>query len=205
VSDKCPSDGREATRNVDTASLLIERERDLFRIREETARNADAQATGITAASLAVAAVAAGGDVLSDAKLGWLILAGVLLLASAVAAGLARVPAVPPPRAIWPYERNELLDRYDPRELPSSPPFDTKRAMRRLGRDLGTAIRASEDAFRKFRPEDPTDSVTAQLLHHWRLRSSLARYRMHSKSAWLTASIVCLYSALVCGTASVLL
>jgi hypothetical protein len=75
--------------------------------------------------------------------------------------------------------------------------------MRRLGRDLGTAIRASEEHFRRLAPDSPPDVVTEQLLHHWRVRNSLARYRMHSKSSWLTGSVISLYLALVFATASI--
>lgn len=205
MSSSSASGGEETTRNAQTAKLLIERERDVFRIREEAARNADNQATAITAASLAVAAVAAGGDFLDDARLGWLILAAALLLVSVIAAGVARVPAVPPPRALLPRDRREILSRYDPRSLPGSPALGTRRSMRHLGRDLGTAIRASEDDFRALAPDSPLDVVTEQLLHHWRVRNSLARYRMHSKSSWLTGSIISLYLALACATAGLVL
>jgi hypothetical protein len=205
MSGESLSGGHETTRHADTAKLLIERERDVFSIREEAARNADTQATAITAASLAVAAVAAGGDFLDDARLGWLIPAAALLFFSAVTAGIARVPAMPPPRALLPRDRREILSRYDPRSLPGSPAFGTRRTIRRLGRDLGTAIRASEDDFRKLASDSPLDVVMQQLLHHWRVRNSLARYRMHSKSSWLTGSIISLYLALACATASMVL
>jgi hypothetical protein len=35
------------------------------------------------------------------------------------------------------------------------------------------------------------------LLAHWRARNDLARYRMHSKSAWFTLSLVLLYVAVL--------
>ncbi len=187
---------------ADSTGLLIERERDVFRIREEIARSTDAQATGITAASLGIAALAAGGEVLQEATLAPMLAAGVLLLLSAVAGGIARLPAPPPLKALLSKrERQAVLDRY---ANGSEPPGASGTFMRLLGlgRGLGREIRELEDAFRRMSPATAPEVVTEHLLRHWRTRSRLARYRMHSKSAWLTFSLVLLYGALLLATAS---
>jgi hypothetical protein len=187
---------------ADSSGLLIERERDVFRIREEIARSTDAQATGITAASLAVAAVAAGGEVLEDATLAPMLAAGVLLLLSAVAGGIARLPAPPPLKALLSKrERRRVLDLY---ANGSQPPGAAATFMRllELGRGLGREIRDLEHTFGAMSPGSAPEVVRTQLLLHWRTRNRLARYRMHSKSAWLTVSLVLLYGALLLATAS---
>lgn len=199
-------------RDADAAKLLIERERDVFGRREETARNVDTQAAAITAATVAVAAIAADGDVLRDAKLGWVIVAWVFVLLSVVAAGIARVPALPPLNA---RQRRERILSNHPNAISEElsgfaisaklPRFAGEPTVYRLGRDLGSAIRASEAELRGLGPETSMRCVTEQLLYHWRLRNGLARYRMHSKSSWLTVSIVCLYVALLAAAAGVLL
>ena len=52
--------------------------------------------------------------------------------------------------------------------------------------------------------ESSPEVVTPHLLQHWRTRNCLARYRMHSKSAWLTVSLVLLYAALLLAIASLI-
>lgn len=72
-NDVAVGDDGAPTKGADSASLLIERERDLLRIREDAARGVDVQATAITAATLALVAVAAGSDVLQSVPDGWII------------------------------------------------------------------------------------------------------------------------------------
>lgn len=76
--------------------------------------------------------------------------------------------------------------------------------MRHLGRDLGAAIKVSEQRLRGLPIKTPSEAAEAEVLDHWRARNSLARYRMHSKSAWFTLSLVLLYLALLLAAASVL-
>jgi hypothetical protein len=53
-------------------------------------------------------------------------------------------------------------------------------------------------------PASHPETVADELLVHWRARNSLARYRMHSKSAWFTLSLVLLYLAVLLVAASAL-
>jgi hypothetical protein len=195
-NDVRTTEGGQPTKVADSANLLIERERDVLRMREDIARGVDVQATAVTAATLALVAVAAGGDILSSAKTGWVIGVGILLLLSAVAGGIARLPAPPPLKSLlFRTTRQQTFDL-----------FATKgrATMRRLGRDLGEAIRDSEQKLGDLTVETPSEVVEAEVLAHWRARNRLARYRMHSKSAWFTLSLVLLYAALLLAAASVL-
>jgi hypothetical protein len=186
----------EPTKVTHSASLLIERERDVLRMREDISRGVDVQATAVTAATLALVAVAAGGDILSSAKTGWVIGVGTLLLLSAVAGGIARLPAPPPLKSLlFRKKRQETLNLYATKERPT---------MRGLGRDLGEAITDSERKLSELPVETPSEVVSEEVLAHWRTRNRLARYRMHSKSAWFTLSLVLLYLALLLAAASVL-
>jgi hypothetical protein len=186
--------------------VLIERERSVFEAREQTARNTDVQATGITAAIVAIAAIAAGGDVLSDAEPVLVVSTGVAAVVSLLIAGIARLPAMPPPNAYRRRVRGRLLSNH-PLTIrgsgvpTSAPPAGVKEAIR-LGRDLGKAIRDSEDDLRTLGPETSLENALAKVLSHWRLRNGLARYRMHSKSSWLSFSILWLFIALVLAAAS---
>jgi hypothetical protein len=193
-SPRTPEDG--PTDTIAASSLLIERERDVLRLREDIARGVDAQATAVTAAALALVAVAAGGDILASAETGWVIAVGTLLLSSAVAGGVARLPAPPPLKSLVSASaRRETFDWYATRPRPT---------MYRLGRDLGRAIREAERRLGELTVDTPAGDVNAEILAHWRTRNKLARYRMHSKSAWLTLSLVLLYVALLMAAASVL-
>jgi hypothetical protein len=194
-NDVTAAETRASATGCAAAGLLIERERELLKIREDAARGVDVQATAITAATLAIVAVAAGADALSDANDGWLIAAGVLLVLSAVAGGIARLPAFPPLKALSRAERDRIFELYANKPQPT---------MRRLGRDLGGAIRESERTLRGLSLESPPGVVQAEVLDHWRARNNLARYRMHSKSAWFSLSLVLLYFALLLATAAVL-
>ncbi|HXS23743.1 MAG TPA: hypothetical protein VN719_05910, partial [Gemmatimonadales bacterium] len=69
--------------------------------------------------------------------------------------------------------------------------------LRGLGRYLGKQIRESEAELQGFKPDTPPAKVIPALLDHWRARNRLSRYRMHSKSAWFTLSLVLLYIAVV--------
>jgi len=190
-----PEEGRR-TNATASANLLIERERDVLKMREDIARGVDAQATAVTAAALALVAVAAGGDILSSAKTGWIIGVGILLLLSAIAGGMARLPAPPPLKSLlFRTARQQTFDLYATTPRPT---------MRRLGRDLGKAIRDSERELGDLTFKTPSDDINAEILAHWRARNRLARYRMHSKSAWLTLSLVLLSLALLLAAASVL-
>jgi len=190
-ADKPVPGGAAASR-----SLLIDRARDLLKLREDAARGVDAQAAAVAAATLAVIAFAASGDALDAADDSWLVVAGFVLLLSALAGGISRLPAPPPLKAVLSRrERKRVLALYNPE--PARP------SLRRLGRDLGKQIRLSEERIRSMTPDTPVEALTEELLTHWRSRSDLARYRMHSKSAWFTLSISLLYIAVIVVTVSV--
>jgi hypothetical protein len=105
--------------------------------------------------------------------------------------------AVPPPlkSLLFRTARQQTFELYATKPRPT---------MRRLGRDLGKAIRYSERELSELTFKTPSEDVNAEILAHWRARNRLARYRMHSKSAWLTLSLVLLYLALLLAAASVL-
>ena len=164
--------------NARSASLLIERERDLLKIREDVARGVDVHASAITAATLALVAVAASSDAFGQGTDGWLIAAGILLFLSALAGGIARLPAPPPLKAlVMPRERERLFGLYAAK--PGA-------KLRRIGRDFGAEIRRSEQRLRAMTLATPPVTLANELPAHWRARNNLARYRMHSKSAWFT-------------------
>jgi hypothetical protein len=187
--------------DADVAKQLIERERSVFEAREQAARSTDAQATGITAAIVAVTAIAANGDILDDAEPVLLVGAGAAVVVSALSAGIARLPATLPPNAYSKRARRRILANH-PQTVAGSAattslhPTGVKESIR-LGRDLGKAIRDSENDLRLLGPETSPEAATAKILRHWRLRNGLARYRMHSKSSWLSFSILWLFIAAV--------
>ena len=194
MADEAPNTDSPPSESGGPASALIERERDLLKIREEAARGIDVQAAAITAATLALVAVAAGSEVDGSGRNGRLVAAGVLVFLSALAGGIARLPAPPPLKALLlRREREKVLALYNPRPDAS---------LRRLGRDLGAEIRLSEDQLRSLKLATPSERLAEALLVHWRARNDLARYRMHSKSAWFTVSLVLLYVAVLIFAAS---
>src|SRR5213078_1343906 len=85
VADQVKNADTMVGNHASSASPLIERERDLLKIREAVARGVDVQASAITAATLALVAVAASRDAFGEGEDGWLIAAGVLLFLSALA------------------------------------------------------------------------------------------------------------------------
>ena len=194
MADEAPNPDTPSSERDGPADALIERERDLLKIREEAARGIDVQAAAITAATLALVAVAAGSDVDGSGRDGWLVAAGVLVFLSALAGGIARLPAPPPLKALLlRREKERVLALYNPKP-------DAR--LRRLGRDLGAAIRLSEHDLRSLTLAAPSELLAESLLVHWRARNDLARYRMHSKSAWFTLSLVLLYVAVLIFAAS---
>jgi len=196
VADEVRNAETTLGKDAGSASPLIERERDLLKLREDVARGVDVQASAITAATLALVAVAVSGDAFGQGKDGWLIAAGVLLFLSALAGGIARLPAPPPLKALlMPRERVRVLGLYAAK--PGA-------RLRRIGRDLGAEIRRSEQRLRSMTLATPPESLADELLAHWRARNNLARYRMHSKSAWFTFSLVLLYLAVLLVAASAL-
>jgi hypothetical protein len=83
----------------------------VLKIREEVARGVDVQASAITAATLALVAVAASSDPFGRGKDGWFVAAAILLFLSALAGGIARLPAPPPLKALlMRRERARVLD-----------------------------------------------------------------------------------------------
>lgn len=111
MADEEPLRERVEGKDPSSASLLIERERDVLKIREEVARGVDVQASAITAATLALVAVAASSDPFGRGKDGWFVAAAILLFLSALAGGIARLPAPPPLKALlMRRERARVLD-----------------------------------------------------------------------------------------------
>ena len=189
MADDVQHAGTELAGVAGAATALIERERDLLKMREDVSRGVDVQASAITAATLALVAVAASNDAFRRGDTGWVLVSGILLFASALAGGIARLPAPPPLKAVLiSRERQRVLDLYDRGQ---------DATLRQLGRKLGERIRTSEQQLRGITPSTSPDSLAEALLAHWRARNDLARYRMHSKSAWFTLSLVLLYVAVL--------
>jgi hypothetical protein len=155
------------------------------------------------------AAIAANGDILRDAEPVLLACAGAAAVVSLLSAGIARLPAMPPPNVYRKRARGRILSNCPQTghgSAPGTPPSPAGvRESIRLGRGLGKAIRNSENYLRRLGPETSVETAMASILKHWRLRNGLARYRMHRKSSWLSFSILWLFIASVFAGAGALL
>lgn len=154
------------------------------------ARATDNTATAVTAASLAGATLAFSSDVLDGAPVRLVWFTAAILLASVIAGGIARFPAPTPLKALLNESRRaKVVDELGSFPNGDRPAHGSRRAMVGLGRQLGCSIRNSERRLATLESEGSSDAIATEVLRNWRARNRLARYRAHSKSAWLSLSL----------------